>query len=109
MKIYVAGPYSRPDPVLNTHMALVAAEELIKKGHTPYVPHLTLLWHIVFPHPVEFWYDYDYIWLRFCNAVLRLPGVSTGADMEVKIARQICIPVYYSLDEVPEGVENGPE
>jgi hypothetical protein len=42
--------------------------------------------------------------LQHCDAVLRLPGESTGADQDVQIARQRGIPVYHALAEVP-GVE----
>jgi|SRR5215467_577434 len=102
MKIYVAGPYSTGDPVINTRNAIYAAEELIKKGHIPYVPHLTLLWHIVAPHDLEFWYEYDQVWLRFCNAVFRLEGESTGAANECKVARSIGLPIYLKLEDVPD-------
>lgn len=39
--------------------------------------------------------------LQHCDAVLRLPGDSSGADQDVAIARERGIPVYYALDEVP--------
>jgi hypothetical protein len=39
--------------------------------------------------------------LQHCDAVLRLPGESTGADNDVRIARERGIPVYHSIDEVP--------
>ena len=39
--------------------------------------------------------------LQRCDAVLRLPGESRGADQDVAIARSRNLPVYFSLDEVP--------
>jgi hypothetical protein len=39
--------------------------------------------------------------LHHCDAVLRLPGESTGADNDVRIAHELGIPVYTSIDEVP--------
>jgi hypothetical protein len=33
--------------------------------------------------------------------VLRLPGESTGADNDVRIARERGIPVYHAIEEVP--------
>ena len=39
--------------------------------------------------------------LQHCDAVLRLPGESTGADNDVRIARERCLPVYHSIGEVP--------
>ena len=37
-----------------------------------------------------------------CDAVLRLPGESTGADNDVRLANERGIPVYYHLNEIPE-------
>jgi hypothetical protein len=39
--------------------------------------------------------------LQHCDAVLRLPGESTGADNDVRIAHERGIPVYHSIDELP--------
>lgn len=103
MKIYIAGPYSKPDPVLNTRNAILAAEEIVKLGHIPFIPHLTLLWQVVAPHDLEFWYAQDSVWLRFCNALLRLPGDSAGADKEEALARSLGLPVYYSTDDIIPG------
>jgi hypothetical protein len=45
--------------------------------------------------------------LQHCDAVLRLPGASRGADEDVAIAQRRGIPVYRSLEEVP-GVGSRP-
>jgi hypothetical protein len=39
--------------------------------------------------------------LAHCDAVLRLPGASTGADQDVAIARERGIPVYFRVEDVP--------
>jgi hypothetical protein len=39
--------------------------------------------------------------LRHCDAVLRLPGESKGADQDVKLARERGLEVYYRLEDVP--------
>ncbi|MFJ8443182.1 DUF4406 domain-containing protein [Kitasatospora griseola] len=39
--------------------------------------------------------------LTHCDAVLRLPGDSTGADRDVAIARRRGLPVYHHVDEIP--------
>lgn len=39
--------------------------------------------------------------LQHCDAVLRLPGDSSGADTDVAIARERGIPVYFDLADVP--------
>ena len=86
MRIYVAGPYTQGDPVLNLRNALEAAEEIAAQGHAPYVPHLTMFWHLVFPHGNQHWYDHDLAWLDVCEGhrasprpvLRRRPGGETG-------------------------------
>lgn len=39
--------------------------------------------------------------LEHCDAVLRLPGESTGADQDVAIAHRRGIPVYERIEEIP--------
>lgn len=93
--VYVAGPYTNPDPVENTRAAVIVGDALTADGLcTAYVPHLSLFHHYLSPHPLEWWYEYDLTILRRCDAVLRMTGASTGADAEVEFARQIPIPVF---------------
>lgn len=88
--IYVAGPYTRPDPVENTHRAIKFAAALCDLDyiHHPFVPHLTLLWHMVTPRPLEYWYEFDMHMLSVCETIVRLPGESTGADAEMEQAER---------------------
>lgn len=39
--------------------------------------------------------------LARCDAVLRLPGHSTGADQDVAHARRRGLPVYYDVAQIP--------
>ncbi|MGY0486144.1 DUF4406 domain-containing protein [Streptomyces sp. WG-D5] len=39
--------------------------------------------------------------LAHCDAVLRLPGDSTGADQDVATARRRGLPVYHDVSEIP--------
>ncbi len=39
--------------------------------------------------------------LPHCDAVLRLPGASTGADQDVRIARERGLPVYERVEDIP--------
>jgi len=85
--VYVAGPYTNPDPVENTHNAIKFCTELLDDGVvTPICPHLSMLWHAVTPRPYRTWLDYDLELLDLCDAVYRLPGQSSGADAEVQHA-----------------------
>lgn len=98
--IYVAGPYAKGDCVENTNRAIKMGDQLVKEGFWVYVPHLSLLWHIVSPHPVDFWYNNDLEVLKRCDAVLRIPGESSGSDKEVAVARENGIPVFYNIDSL---------
>jgi len=100
--VYIAGPYTG-DVVENVRNAVHAAEQVIEMGYVPYIPHLSMLWHLIAPHPVEFWYKYDLKFLAKCDCLLRLVGESTGADNEVEFAKKNGIPVYYSISELVMG------
>lgn len=109
--VYVAGPYTHPDPIENTHKTIAIADDLNATGLvTCIVPHLTLLWHMVSPHEEGYWYDYDLASLRRCDALLRLPGESSGADKEVRYARIYDIPVFFDkaglLEWAPHQLHN---
>lgn len=99
--VYVAAPYTRPDPCENVHRIVKLGTRLVEEGVvTPILPHLTMLWHTIDPHPVDFWYAYDLEVMRRCDAVLRLSGESTGADAEVKEALEIELPVSHSISSL---------
>jgi hypothetical protein len=55
---------------------------------------------MLFPRPYEFWLELDNQFLPFCEAVLRLPGLSSGADKEVVLAQEIGIPVFTEIAEL---------
>lgn len=39
--------------------------------------------------------------LQHCDAVLRLPGASSGADNDVRIATELGIPVFTEIEQIP--------
>jgi len=105
---YIAAPYSFPDPVQNTHDAIDVAEAIQSTGQvTAYVPHMNLLWHLIRPHDVDYWYAYDLTFLARCDCLLRLPGESVGADNEIAYAKERGIPVFYTIDTLMEWIANG--
>ena len=91
--IYVAGPYTQPDPVANTHAVIRIADSLLDAGFTPLIPHLTLAWHLVSPKPYDTWLTYDRHLLARCDVLLRVPGYSHGATQECTFADELAIPV----------------
>ena len=102
MKVYVAGPYSKGDVALNVRSAILVAGQLRDAGFAPFLPHLTHFWHLVAPRPYEDWLDLDNQFIPCCDALLRIPGESSGADKEVALARSLNIPVFYSQTNLEE-------
>jgi len=100
--VYIASPYTKGDCAVNVRNSIVVADALASSGFIPRWPLSSHFWHMIIPHPYEFWMELDMAEILHCDILLRLPGESSGADSEVKFASSIAIPVYYSLDELLE-------
>lgn len=102
MRVYIAGAYSKGDVAMNVREAMLVADTLVTLGHIPHIPHLTHFWHMVSPKPYEFWLDYDMNFIdSWADCILRIDGLSRGADKEVKRAKEIGMPVYYKISDIP--------
>lgn len=104
-RVYVAGPYTQGDVAVNVRNAYQAANRLADLGFAPFVPHATHFWHMLFPRPYGFWLELDNQFLPLCEAVLRLPGPSSGADKEVRLAETLNIPVFTDVDDLVKHFE----
>lgn len=101
MRVYIASAYSKGDVALNVREAISVADELVKLGHIPYIPHLTHFWHLISPKDYEFWLEYDNSFIdHWAECLLRLNNESSGADREMERARKVGIPVYLGLVEL---------
>jgi hypothetical protein len=115
--ILIAGPYrsgTGDDPALmekNLRTLESVALPLYRAGHIPMIGEwlaLPLLREAGSKRPGDAIYD-EILYpianrlLTRCDAVLRLPGASKGADEDVRLARERGLPVYHSLDEIPGG------
>ena len=82
--------------------AMNAAEQLFDAGFAPLVPHLTFFHRDQFTSRMhhEEWMQHDLPWVAVCDAVLRLPGESRGADVECSFAASLSIPVFTSLGDL---------
>ena len=97
MRVYIAGPYTKGDRSKNVRNAMRAMDQLIAAGHEPLCPLLTHFQDLAFPRPWSDWMRIDLAWLPFAEAVVRLPGKSKGADIEVAEAERLGIPVFDNL------------
>lgn len=101
--VYIAGPIGKgPQVHHNVLAAIDAAHEVREMGLLPYVPHLSWYWQIVHPRAYEDWMAQDFEWIKRCDALLRLPGMSPGADREVAFAFDRGIPVFTDLEHLRE-------
>lgn len=100
LRVYVSAPYTHPCPDANTQAAIKAGHALLDAGFVPFVPHLWHFMELQRSRPYEEWMHLDFAWLEQCDVVLRLPGVSPGADREVAWAERRGIRVFQSLEEL---------
>lgn len=112
MIILIAGPYrsgTNGDPTAiaeNLRRLEEAAAPIYRLGHIPMIGEWVALPIARGVEPeeapeVDVLYDTARLLLQRCDAVLRLPGESSGADNDVVIARQRGLPVYFRLDDIP--------
>ena len=99
-KIYIASPYTIGDVAVNVRRQMDAADKLMDAGLVPFVPLYSHFQHMVHPRPYDEWLAIDLEWLKVCDAILRLPGESKGADREVLMAEQRMKPVFHDTDEL---------
>lgn len=110
--ILIAGPYRSgtggdPDAIArNLERLESAAAPIHRLGHVPMIGEWVALPTIrgldeTETADADVMYETAARLLQHCDAVLRLPGESTGADNDVAIARERGLPVYRSLEEIP--------
>jgi len=108
MKIYVAGPYSGStleEIQENVRRAMEAGLKIWKKGHFPYIPHLTH-WPDMLARELEIEMDWeDYMnwhapWVDHCDALFLL-AESKGALLEYNRVKKDGKLVFHTLEEIP--------
>lgn len=100
VKVYIAGPYSSGDVGENVHNAMLTADRILDAGLIPYCPHLWHYQHIMTPRPQSEWLGLVMEWISMCNCIIRMPGDSAGADLEVDYAKQCGLRVYHHLHDL---------
>ncbi|MDF1477550.1 DUF4406 domain-containing protein [Leifsonia sp. H3M29-4] len=115
--ILIAGPYrsgTGDDPVLleaNLRRLEEAAWPVFEAGHIPMIGEWVALpvlrsaggTGLADPIAEAIMYPTAERLLQHCDAVLRLPGESKGADQDVAIALERGLPVYHSIEELVAG------
>ena len=100
--IYIASPYTLGDHAENVAVQMNAAHKILDMGHCPITPLLSHFLHIHRQRPYEEWLKMDLSLVEKCDILLRLPGESKGADIEVEHAYKCAKPVVRNFDELAE-------
>jgi hypothetical protein len=100
IKVYIASPYTIGDVAVNVKRQIDCANTLMNLGFAPFIPLMSHFQHMIHPRPYQDWIAIDLEWVKSCDCLLRLEGESKGADGEVAYAKQLGIPVFYSLNEL---------
>ncbi len=113
--ILIAGPYrsgTHDDPALlaaNLRSLESAAWPVFRAGHIPMIGEWVALpvlrgagaADVTDPIAEQVLYPTAERLLAHCDAVLRLPGASTGADKDVELARARGLPVFTRVQDIP--------
>ena len=99
-KVYIASPYTLGDVAVNVKLQLDTVDELMDLGFAPYAPLYSHFQHMAHPRPYTDWIEIDFVWVKICDCILRLGGVSSGADNEVSLAAELDKPIFYSIEEL---------
>jgi hypothetical protein len=115
LMVLIAGPYrsgthDHPGRMAeNLRLLEQYALPLYRAGHLPMIgewvalPIIREAGSVIVGDPVyqEHLYPVASRLLERCDAVLRIPGESTGADQDVEIARRRGLPIFYKVEDVP--------
>ena len=102
--IYLASPYSHPDPItreVRFQQAAKQASEMMLAGEQVFCPisHTHPIAQYGLPHGWDFWEQFDRWYIERCDsmAVLMLDGWqdSKGVTAEIAIAVQLGKPIWY--------------
>lgn len=113
--ILIAGPYrggTNDNPELmkqNLNKLESAALPIFRLGHIPMIGEWVALPLVHLAGSIkpgdELWNEIQYPvahrLLEKCDAVLRLEGESTGADNDVRIAKERGLKIFYKIEDIP--------
>jgi len=106
MRIYVAGPATAKTAEeirANARFARSIGEQILLKGHLPYVPHTHFSdWEIDIEADYELLLEHGMQMLRHWAEALFFIGHSRGADKELQEAKKLGLVIYYHLSDIPE-------
>lgn len=114
--ILIAGPVrsgtnNRPELIeANLDNMAQVALSIYRKGHVPVVGEWLALPvakaagsnEIGDPISEEYLYPVAHRLISRCDAILRMPGESRGADLDIEEGKKLGLTIYYSLEDIPD-------
>jgi hypothetical protein len=115
IRVYIASPYTNGWMPTMVKLQLDMAQNLLDEGYFPYPPLLNHFQEIYSNRTEHEWLKLDFVFLKVCDAVLRLFPLdkdgkeipSSGADQEIELAIKEGIPVFYSIEELNDYFKAG--
>lgn len=115
-RVYIAGPFTGPDSITvfdNMRRGIRLCVHVLTscQGWAPFCPWLDFLFILLLRPPeiltLQDCYEYSLAWLEVSDVLLVLPGYenSKGTCREIARAKDLKIPVYYSLQEFRDAVD----
>lgn len=105
--VYVAGPYTSVDRNhvdRNIAVAYQTGVELATKGVVPVIPHTMYgMWEGKFSY--DFILSLDFELIKRCDAIYKISD-SPGTTIELRLARELGIPVFERMDVLKEWVSD---
>ena len=103
--VYIASPYTSGPCAYNVAVQIDAFHRLLDMGFAPFAPLLSHFAELHRRRPYDEWiYDWCIPWVERCDLILRLPGTSKGADIEVQHALKHGIEVYFGWEDLKSSI-----
>lgn len=96
--VYVAGPITS-NPFGCVRESVPVFLELREMGLVPFMPQWSVLPEMIEKIDYEVWLEHDFDIIRHCQAIVRLPGDSPGADREGMFGAELGIPIFLWPDD----------
>lgn len=108
-RVYVAGAYNAPNIIEaldNMRRGMRMSVRVLMAGYAPFCPwtdyHYRLMQREGEEVTRQMYHDQAIAWLEVSDAVMVMPNseTSTGTQAEIARAKELGIPVFYSLEEL---------
>jgi len=96
-RVFVGGPWTKPDPLMNINTTLKLRTQLQDSGliHTVCPMSDTFMWGIVCVSDYETQTKFCFHELATCDIAVFRRGESSGRDQEIEICNQLGIPFFW--------------